>query len=633
VEIRAERLFLKEEAGMKLSRIDTTILWTKVHRSISDLLSENSSVFIKNHGRGALATASFRGTSPSHTQVSWNGISISSPMAGMVDFSLIPVYVIDELSLSHGSASITDRGGGLGGSIRMENSPDWHRGVRAQYVQGIGSYSTFDELLQASVGGTKLQARLRLYHNYSRNDYTFVNRSIGSIDPVTGTVVHPLDTNNLASYLRYGMVQELYFRPAADHLLTLVYWGQHADRTIPRPTSFEGPDNSNLNNQTDTDHRVVATWKYYTQNFRTMLRTGYAGKNLTFEQQNRIPGLGLRPSVFSVSRQHSLLNTLSAEWDPGPKMSVEGKLDLNYFTVESRDSILQSGYIGQRPEVALFAAVRREFGQWLHLNLMLRQEWVEGRRAPLIPFLGADVRILEDIDLVWRSSISKNYRHPSLNDLYWQPGGNPDLLPEEGFSIETGLKYQASLGPFLLATSLGFYRNHIRNWILWLPSYKGFWEPMNIEEVLARGAELDLNLSGNTGKWSYRLAAQYAYTRSQNLGDREIWGDASYGKQMVYIPLHSGNLFLNLSYGSWHLSYQYNAYSERFTSSSNDPTRRDWLYPYFMNDIGLGVDLPLGPLDLFVEFQVNNLLNESYHSVLYRPMPGRNYTLILKFRL
>ncbi len=57
-----------------------------------------------------MATASFRGTAPSHTQVSWNGISISSPMLGMVDFSLIPVYIIDDLTLKHGAASLVGPG-------------------------------------------------------------------------------------------------------------------------------------------------------------------------------------------------------------------------------------------------------------------------------------------------------------------------------------------------------------------------------------------------------------------------------------------------------------------------------------------------------------------------------------------
>ena len=138
--IRADRFFKKENAGMKETRVDSLILLQKMNLSLSELLSENTSVFIKSMGRGALATASFRGTAASHTQVSWNGININSPMIGMVDFSLIPVYIIDDMNLKHGTASISDQSGGLGGSISINNTVDWNKPFGVKYMQGFGSY-------------------------------------------------------------------------------------------------------------------------------------------------------------------------------------------------------------------------------------------------------------------------------------------------------------------------------------------------------------------------------------------------------------------------------------------------------------------------------------------------------------
>ena len=81
------------------------------------------------------------------------------------------------------------------------------------------------------------------------------------------------------------------------------------------------------------------------------------------------------------------------------------------------------------------------------------------------------------------------------------------------------------------------------------------------------------------------------------------------------------------------ITYQYNAYSERFTTSSNDVTRRDRLYPYFMNDVSAGKSFRIKQLTFSAEFKVYNLFNESYHSILYRPMPGRNYYLTLVFKI
>jgi outer membrane cobalamin receptor len=601
--------------------------------SLSDLLSENTSVFIKNHGRGALATASFRGTAASHTQVSWNGININSPMAGMVDFSLIPVYLIDELHLKHGSASIADRSGGIGGSIHMKNAVNWNEKEVFNYVQGIGSYQTWDEFAQFTLGNSKIRSKTRLYHNYSKNDYTFINRGIGNIDPLTGEVNNPLDTNSNAEYTRYGLQQELYYRPRPDHILSLKYWGQYADRTIPRPTSYEGPDNSNLNSQQDMDHKVVADWKYYSSRGRIMLRSGYSDKQLDYSQKNRVPGLGLVPSIYSESKQRSLFNTLSYSSDLGRDFSVEGVLDVNTHFVSSEDSVTHTGYENQRNEISLFAALRKGFADRVNVNLMLRQDWIDGERVPFIPFLGADFRLIKEVDLILKGSIARNYHHPSLNDLYWQPGGNPDLLPEEGFSLELGLAYQQKFSDQLLKAEVTAYRSDIDNWIVWIPSYQGYWEPRNIQRVLSRGLESTLQLVGNLGKLNYKLSGSYAYTSAINYGDSQIWSDASFGKQLVYIPEHSGNALVNLSLATFFFSYQFNAYSERYTTSSNDVSSRDWLYPYFMNDVSVGKNFQLKKLSLSLEFKVFNLFNESYHSILYRPMPGRNYYLTLVFKI
>ena len=633
VSIAAEQIFVKEEAGMKQTNVDSTVLQNKLSLSLSEILSENTSVFIKEQGRGALATASFRGTSPSHTQVSWNGININSPMAGMVDFSLIPVYIIDELNLRHGSASLADQSGGIGGSINMNNRTQWNEKSTFAYMQGIGSYSTFDEFLQVGIGNKKIQSKTRLYHNSSQNDYTFINRGIANIDPVSGEITNPIDTNDHAAYLRYGLLQEIYYRPTTSHVLSLKYWGQYADRTIPKPTSYEGPDNSNLNSQEDTDHRLVADWKYYGDRGKLLVRSGYADKRLDYNQLNSVPGLGLIPAIWSESRQQSLFNTLSYSGSTDGDFSWEGNVHMNLHKVASADSVSGSGYVGQRNELSAMLALSKSFRKRVNMNLMLRQEWVDGERMPFIPYFGMDVKLIEGIDLILKGNIARNYHLPTLNDLYWQPGGNPDLLPEEGFTVEGGLAYQQELAGHLLITELSFYRSQIENWILWIPSYRGFWEPYNIRSVLSKGLEYSLSFQGNISEFSYKLLAGYAYSSAVNQGDSLVWSDESYGKQLVYIPLHSGNMMARLGWSNLFFTYQFNTYSERFTTSSNDVTRRDRLYPYYMNDISLGSLFSLKGINLSLEVKVNNLFNEPYHTILYRPMPGRNYQLILKIQI
>ena len=91
-----------KEIGVQKTKFDSLALKENIALSMADILTFNSSVFVKSYGRATLSTVAFRGTSPSHTQVTWNGMRINNPMLGMTDFSTIPSYFIDQASLLHG---------------------------------------------------------------------------------------------------------------------------------------------------------------------------------------------------------------------------------------------------------------------------------------------------------------------------------------------------------------------------------------------------------------------------------------------------------------------------------------------------------------------------------------------------
>ena len=71
-----------KEIGVQRTQLDSTVLHDNISLSMADVLTQNANLFIKSYGRATLATAEFRGTSPSHTQVTWNGMRINSPMLG-----------------------------------------------------------------------------------------------------------------------------------------------------------------------------------------------------------------------------------------------------------------------------------------------------------------------------------------------------------------------------------------------------------------------------------------------------------------------------------------------------------------------------------------------------------------------
>ncbi len=628
VQVRARHLFEKETAGMKQTQVDSLVISRKLHQSLSELLSENTPVHIKSHGRGALATASFRGTAASHTRVNWNGIPINSPMMGMVDFSLVPVYIIDDLTLLHGSASVRDQSGGLGGSIHIANRADWESRQQLTLTLGAGSYGTHDQSLDVSLGNSQLQWRSRVYQNRSENDYTFLNRAVAHLED--GQITHPLDTNRHGDYKRYGTLQELYWQAASNQMFSFHWWGQHAERSIPRVISFEGAENANISRQQDQDHHAVARWQSFGKRGKLTLRAGLTSKQLEYSLSNEVSGSGSLPAIHSESTQRSFLQHASYQGILSPRLTIEGAVDVSHHRVDSHDSVSGTGYDQDRTELSALMALQTMLHERLSINMMLRQDHADGRFSPLIPFLGADLLLIRDNTMVFKASIARNYRQPSLNDLYWQPGGNPELTPEVGFTIEGGLHSQFDIQDARLDAEITLFRSDINDWILWVPSFKGYWEPRNIKKVLSRGLEAHSSLAGHAGRIEYRLSGTYSFTRALNYGDPLVWGDDSYGKQLVFIPVHSGNVMINLQYKGFALTWQHNSYSERFSTSSNHPGSRSWIYPYHMNDVGISRHWNSGNWHAEAVLKIHNVFNEAYHTILLQPMPGRHYMFTIK---
>ena len=635
VDVNAGWIFQKEEAGMKETRVDTMVLLEKINLSISDVLAENTTVYIKDYGRGALATASFRGTAPTHTQVSWNGININSPMLGMVDFSLIPVYISDKMKLKHGAASISEQSGGLGGHISINNKVNWNNNLSGRYYQGIGSYATFNEFGQFNFGNKKVQSKTRLYHNYSENDYKFRNKNILKEDPVTGENHHPVQRNKNAQYTKYGALQEVYYRPFDNLVTSAKVWYQDASRGIPSVQSYEGNDTTfRENNQFDKTLKGVLETNWYQDNLKLNFNSGVDNQQLDYISKIQNAGSGEHKPVNSSSNMLSWYNKIKAKYDRNKKISMVISSDANYFNISTLDSANQTGYDEQRMEYSVFGGVYFNVQKKINLSTELRKDFIPNTFAPFIYNVGVSYKPFDSQDLVAKAGFVRNYHNPTLNDLYWQPGGNPDLVPEEGHTVEGGLHYIKKLGIIHVENQLTGYYSDINNWILWLPSIKGYWEAMNLKKVISGGLEYNLKLAWKWKKTLLKFQGNYAYTRSVNDSEPIGENDESVGCQLPFIPIHSGNVMGTVIYKGFHVSYQYHYYGQRYLLSSNHVTPENnfpfyRLYDQYLNHLSFGKKFDFESFSAGVDLKIHNLFNEEYRSVLNRLMPRQNYTLLL----
>ena len=632
-----------KDIGVQKTVFDSLALKENIALSMADVLTYNSSVFVKSYGRATLSTVAFRGTSPSHTQVTWNGIRINNPMLGMTDFSTIPSYFIDRASLLHGTSSVNETGGGLGGLVKLSTTPDVGEGVNMQYVQGIGSFSTFDEFLRFTYGSDRWQVSTRAVYSSSPNDFKYVNhdKKLNIYDDDHNIIgqYHPTERNRSGSYKDLHILQEVYYNTLRGDRLGLSAWYLNSNRELPMLTTGYGDEADFENRQREQTLRAVASWDHNRRTWKTGLRAGYVHAWMAYDYRREITPGNWSSMTRSRSRVNTFYGQAEGEYNPVKQWYFTANVSAHQHLVRSQDKniILQDGnkavvgYDKGRIELSGSVSAKWQPCDRLGLSVVMREDMYGTRWAPVIPAFFIDGTVSRAGNVMLRASVSRNYRFPSLNDLYFLPGGNPDLRSEHGFTYDCGASFDiGKAGVFSLDGSLSWFDSYIDDWIIWLPTTKGFFSPRNVKEVHAYGIEAKANLAVAPRRdWQIDLNGSYSWTPSVNRGEKMSPADQSVGKQLPYVPRHSASVTGRLSWRSWSFLYKWAYYSERFTMSSNDYTLSGHLPPYFMSNISLEKNLSFKPLDLQLKVAVNNLFDEEYLSVLSRPMPGINFEIFI----
>lgn len=564
-------------------------------------------------------------------------------MLGMTDFSTIPSYFIDDASLLHGTSSVGETGGGLGGAVKLSTQPANAQGFGAQFIQGVGSFKSFDEFLRLTYGNDHWQVSTRAVYSSSPNDYKYLNHdkkeniydeNMNIIDQY-----YPVERNRSGSYKDLHILQEVYYNTGKGDRLGLNAWYINSNRELAMLTVDHGADTDFDNRQREQTFRGILSWDHLRKNWKVAAKAGYIYTWMAYDYKRDL-GNGV---MAHMTRSRSTINTLygqaEGEYYIGNKWLFTANLSLHQHFVESRDKniVLQQGgngilgYRKARPELSGAISAKWRPIERLGLSVVLREEMFGKEWTPIIPAFFIDGVLSERGNIVAKASVSRNFRFPTLNDLYSLPGGNPDLKRESGWTYDAGLSFAiGKSGVYSLSGSANWFESFVKDWIIWLPTTKGFFSPANIKDVHAYGVELQADLDvALTKEWQLGLDGSFSWTPSINEGEPRTPADKSVGKQLPYVPEFSSSVTGRLSWRRWAFTYKWCYYSERYTMSSNDISLSGKLPPYFMSNISLEKTIPLKHIELSAKGVINNLFNEQYLSVLSRPMPGINFQIFL----
>lgn len=564
----------------------TTIVQLPVQQSLADVLTEASGIFIKSYGLGSLATSSWRGGSAGHTTVLWNGLPLDNPMLGLLDLSQLPVSFFEDVRLESGGRSANWGSGAIAGAIQLNNLAADANGVDFSLTGGSFGFAHLNGNGYFVSPNQKWRFTTKLLHNESDNDFSYQLRAD-----------QPAKKQEHAEVQQLGGLQEVYYSPQPNETFHFRIWGQTTDRNLP-PTTVQS---RSLASQEDDFLRLGLGWKKTTQKHHLTANAGLFRETVDY----RDPAILLR----SVSHFWRAALELEDNWYANDRHRFAYGLSGQWLNAET------DAYGTDRTQIRLapFAAYRYTFKRG-EGRLNVRQETVDGKLLPLAPSASFRLGLLKKLD--FHGSISRNYRLPTLNDLFWRPGGNPDLLPENGWSQELGLLHEGGHETLSWRYQITAYHRLLNNWIQWAPA-GNFWSAYNLTKVRSRGVEQRFSVDYRRQKLRLRWQLGYDFTLSTNEVAIEV-PRLVVGEQLAYVPRHQAYSSLQLVYGQLDAAYQH-----RLVSKVNGQNVEE-LDGYHLGGLRLGYRRPIGTLNLRFFVEAENLWNVDYRIIERRVMPGRN---------
>lgn len=555
---------------------------------IGQALQNNSSISFREQTYGNISSISFRGLSPNHTGVYWEGIPINSSFLGQIDFNTISTGSFSDVSFRKGGGSALYGSGAVGGSFFLNRALQYNKGFGLGIKQFAGSFGQNVSNLDLSYSDEKTSVKISGNYNASENNYLIDN----------GVSVIPQEN---AAYSLWTANADIGYKLDRKNDFKLSLWSNNNGFR-----QFPGNRFATQNSQLQNYQQLTSLkWTHKQKNVTHFSQLAYLGEEFVYQANKNV-------EVLSVSQANSFIARYDAILNPIKKYKFRLGTVANHI-IGNGDNYPNSGV--NRTDLLYYFSASRKMGD-LSANLNVNKGFTSSQFT--IPFtfdLGFDYTLNTKHKL--KASINTNQRIPTLNDLFYQPGGNPNIKAESGWSGEFShlLTLNKSFN-----TTMSVYYGEFSNFIQWEPNISGIFSPFNFNEVHNYGFEAFAEYQKRIGSVLLKWIGNYAFTRSI---------DQENNKQRRYVPFHKANQSLVLGYRNLGIHYNWllngATYVDGFELESIDG--------FQLHNLIFVYKIPNKNLDTEIQLTINNILDESYETLRFNPMPGRNYLAGIKLKL
>jgi iron complex outermembrane receptor protein len=603
-EVAAYAPYKKYQAGAKIESVSIEQVQIAQSGGLDQLLSRFAPIYLKSNA-GGLSTIRLRGTAPDHTSVNFGGININSLTLGHSDFSSVPVYLFDGFDLQYGSSSAVNGSGSIGGAIYLGLNNNWTNGSNVKATISQGSFGEQLYGTKAYWGNGKFESVTRLYYFMLKNDFPFTNPDNNKNYIQRGAMIENM-----------GLIQELNYKFGDKEWIKSALWLEHDWHQIQ--LLMDEVASGNTTPET-LDNKNIRFWSEYENNkhpIQYKAGLGYV-KDMQLYNANQDAQIGTNRLIAELEAKQDFSVTLGY------------KAGARYTYIKPDVYAYDKDVIDHEQQADLYLSGFYSPWNKLKLTMNLRQQVVTRFDVPFTPSVGAEYRLYLTENSVTKAtgSIARSYRVPTFNDRYWPIVGNPDLKPEDGMNYELGTQYSYCSAKFRTELKLNAFLLNVKNWIEWAPA-SGDWKPFNKSQVISNGFEFSSNIEVTLTLVQLNFRINYSFNPTKIKDDQN---PDLIGRQVLYVPKHMGNAFLNIHYRNWGLFADGNYTGERLANYVGNifNPNGDVLNDYFLLNCGLSRKQMVNKHLFTLILTSNNIMDKAYYNQPGYAMWGRSFRITL----
>ncbi|MDD5692021.1 MAG: TonB-dependent receptor [Candidatus Omnitrophica bacterium] len=542
---------------------------------LADALTDLTSVNISSYGGpGTNKDIRMRGSTAAQVLVLMDGRPINNPRDGAVNLSDIPLDNISRVEVMHGPGSSLYGSSAMGGVVNIITKKPPKEGQKAEVYSSFGTARTYIE--RALYGARVSKFSYLISGGYESSEGFRQNSEFNAKDCNLKLEYDLNNENNL--WLSSGFYKSRLGTPGST------IWGIDEDdkqNTLRRffdfKWSFKPQEGTGLSARMYQNYDRLEFIENSTTYDKDIHATTVRGFDLQFDKQ--------------------LLDTY------GIVAGFNYVKNMNDSTASAKHEYnVTSGYLENRLDL---------FDKKLNFNLSARVDDYSNFGTEFNPSLSALYKFSEGIK--FHGLISRSFRAPTFNDLYWPDQGwakgNPNLKPEKGITEELGTEIRINRR---LVSGLTYFHSDFKQLIQWSTDSAGVSIPENVSSAVIDGIELEnkIFISDNLD-----LGINYTYLVARDKDTR---------KYLVYQPMNKVDACLKYhGYDGFTVELKGQFTGQRFVDDKNMIKVKH----FFVLGISVSKKFKTG-VTCFAH--IDNLTNRKYQVIRGYPMPGFSFTGGLK---